>query len=95
MKLVSMFFTASAENLRALAQSINKRARNTKLASVFFTASAVYLRALAQSTNKRERNTKLASVFFTVSTVISKVYLKVAPKGVFDIQHRRLYKINI
>ena len=67
MKLVSMFFTASAENLRALAQSINKRARNMKLVSMFFTASAENLRALAQSINKRARNTKLASVFFNIS----------------------------
>ena len=61
MKLVSMFFKASAENLRALAQSTNKRARNAKLVSMFFKASAENLRALAQSTNKRARNAKLVS----------------------------------
>ncbi|MBR3616188.1 MAG: hypothetical protein IKL56_06155 [Bacteroidaceae bacterium] len=44
MKLVSIFFTASAENLRVYRNDCHKRARNMKLVSIFFTASAENLR---------------------------------------------------
>ena len=48
MKLASIFFIASAENLGVYLKDTHKRARNMKLASIFFTASAenlgVYLK---------------------------------------------------
>ena len=48
MKLVSIFFKASAGNLRGLPQRYNKRARNAKLVLAFLTASTENLRDLSQ-----------------------------------------------
>jgi len=48
MKLASIFFTASAENLGVYLKDTHKRARNMKLASIFFTASAEILEFISR-----------------------------------------------
>ena len=54
MKLVSMFFTASAENLRALAQIYEQTSKKHEACSTIFTAKAAYLLTLNCGRRKKQ-----------------------------------------